>query len=47
MFTMMLLGGSYGVGLLSVSYGALYGGARYVGFGVFLMLFGVLLLAST
>jgi len=46
MFGILLLGTSYGVGLISVSYGALYGGARWVAFGIFWMLFAVLLLAS-
>ena len=41
-----IMGLSYGFGLLSVSYGALYGGARYVVAGIIGMVFGILLLGS-
>jgi len=43
---LMLMGMSYGVGLLLTSYGALYGGAKYVTTGVAAMAFAFLLLAS-
>lgn len=43
---LMIMGLSYGVGLLLTSYGALYGGAKYVASGIAAMLFAVMLLAS-
>lgn len=43
---LMLMGLSYGVGLLLTSYGALYGGAKYVTAGVAAVAFAFLLLAS-
>lgn len=45
-FGLMVMGLSYGLGLLCTSYGALYGGAKYVTAGVAAMAFAFLLLAS-
>lgn len=43
---LMLMGTSYGIGLLLTSYGALYGGAKYVTVGVVAMAFALLLLVT-
>ena len=45
-FGLMLMGFSYGAGLLLTSYGALYGGAKYIVPGIAAMGFAFLLLAS-
>lgn len=44
--TLLLMGLSYGFGLLFTSYGALYGGAKYVTIGFVGMAFAFLMLVS-
>ena len=43
---LMLMGLSYGAGLLLTAHGALYGGAKYVTAGIACMAFAFLLLFS-
>lgn len=43
---LLLMGPSYGVGVILTVYGALYGGAKYVVSGIVLMALPVLSLAS-
>jgi hypothetical protein len=45
-FGLMLMGLSYGAGLLLTAHGALYGGAKYIVPGIAAMGFAFLLLAS-